>query len=132
MPEDIAPEENHILLPTEINDSLDPEDQVIRETAREVNRLSDILNNRNMQTHIRSQTVSRKFQGLKILGDQLASRRVRTSTSTLYIMAKMLQCVQQAMENADLRKDHQHVVINNLALLLEDVQKQDPALKSGI
>lgn len=118
-----------IQLPSEISDSLDPEDQVIREMTREVNRFSEMLNSKFIQTHVKGQMVSRKLQGLKTLGDALAARRERASGSTLHLMAVLLQCVQNSLMDAGIKVDHQRVIINSLALRLEEAQHRDASLK---
>ncbi len=118
-----------VQLPSEISESLDPQDQVIREMTREVNRFSEMLNSKYIQTHVKAQMVSRKLQGLKILDDALESRRERATGSTLHLMAVLLQCVQNSLMDAGIKVDHQRVIINSLALRLEEAQHRDASLK---
>ena len=75
-----------------------------------------------MQSHVMGQMVSRKIQGLKVLGDQLAARRLRQNLTPIQMMAALVQCVQHSLTDAGIREDQQRVIINALASKLEEAQ----------
>lgn len=118
-----------IRLPADIQDSEDPEDQVIREITREVNRFTDMLDTKHMHSHMRAQMSSRKVQALKALSEELGRRRDRIEGGPLRLMATLLQCVHSTFVEHELLPEQQEVLIQSLAMKLEEAQRKESALK---
>lgn len=112
-----------LALGEEIFESSDPQDRVIVEIARECDRLDKMVGaaapNRKNRT-VLSQISKKRVEALKVLADQLESRRLRKSGGTgLQIFAQFLKAFADAMSENNISPQHQEIIINATATKVE-------------